>query len=388
MDASDVLLDKWLVQVKQIWSQMHHYRQESLAVAILGIVLSGSAVLQRVAESLQERLSDSCQTSSYERRLQRLIANENIAVQASWQQFLAHSLPMWKHHEVILVLDCTPYQETFTIVFVGLLVQKRLLPLAWEVMPQKQTWEQGQWAIVARLFREVASHLSSPCVTLLADRGLTCLKLIELCKQQGWHYILRMQNDEQCRRKWRHVYRDWQAGKDFVFKKGMTWYGEVLVWQSHGFACTLSACWNPECEQAWFLLSDFPASPRQVRLYAWRMRVEATFQDTKSRRWCLESGQLRHREHLDRWLLLVFVAFWWTTHLGASCKHHGQAKLFDRSDRADKSVLRVGHLWLKELLKRANRSGAPHSRVQAARLANCLPFHRTKDGLRFSICLH
>ena len=52
MDASEVLLDKWLVQVKQIWSQLHAYQQKSLALAILGIVLAGSAVMQRVADSL------------------------------------------------------------------------------------------------------------------------------------------------------------------------------------------------------------------------------------------------------------------------------------------------------------------------------------------------
>lgn len=57
MDASDVLLEQWTEQVKQIWSILMQYRQESLALAILGIVLAGQAVLQRVAEVLQERLS-------------------------------------------------------------------------------------------------------------------------------------------------------------------------------------------------------------------------------------------------------------------------------------------------------------------------------------------
>ncbi len=159
------------------------------------------------------------------------------------------------------------------------------------------------------------------------------------------------------------------------------------MWKTHGFACTLSACWDPECEEAWFLLSDLPASPQRVSAYALRMRVEATFQDSKSRRWCMESSQLRDKEHLDRWLLVIFVAFWWTTHLGASCKHHGHAKQFDRTDRYDKSLLRLGQLWLKELLKRANHTGKQQTPVEMARMANCLPFHRTKHGLRFSICL-
>ncbi len=94
MDASDVVLDTWTQQVKQIWSELHLYQQESLALAILGIVLAGNAVMQRVAESLQERLSRPCKMTSYERRLQRLIDNDHIAVKKSWEQFVAQSLPL------------------------------------------------------------------------------------------------------------------------------------------------------------------------------------------------------------------------------------------------------------------------------------------------------
>ncbi len=68
MDASDVLLDQWNQQVKQIWSQMHHYRQASLALAVLGVVLAGQALHHSLAEILHERLSEACKMSSYEPR--------------------------------------------------------------------------------------------------------------------------------------------------------------------------------------------------------------------------------------------------------------------------------------------------------------------------------
>jgi Transposase DDE domain len=386
MDASDVLLAQWEQQVKEIWKHWHVYRQESLAIAVLGIVLAGNAVMQRVAEALYDCLSDPCKMSSYERRLQRLIDNEDICVKEGWETFLAHTLPFWTNRKATLVLDCTPYNQEFTIVFVGILVQKRLLPVAWEIMPQTETWEEGQWQIVERLFEQVAQFLPASHVTVLADRGLTALALIRLCERHHWHYVLRLKQEEYCRRQWRSFYRDWQTSRTFVLKKGTSWYGKVLVWKEHGFACTLSACWDEAFEEAWLLISDLPASPRLVSIYGMRMRVEATFQDTKSRRWCRESSQLREKDHLHRWLMILFLAFWWTTHLGASCKHHGHAKAFDRTDRYDKSLLRLGHLWIKELIKRANKGMRQQSVVEAPRLANCLPFHHTKVGLRFSIC--
>jgi hypothetical protein len=88
MDASDVLLAQWGQQVKQLWSELHPYQHQGIALAILGIVLAGNAVMQRVAEVLQERLSGWCKVSSYERRLQRLIANERLQVADCWHRFL------------------------------------------------------------------------------------------------------------------------------------------------------------------------------------------------------------------------------------------------------------------------------------------------------------
>ena len=73
---------------------------------------------------------------SIERRLQRLIVNERIDPLQCWQAFLQQILPFWQKKEVILVLDCTPYCDDWTIVYVGLLVHRRVLPLAWKIMPQ------------------------------------------------------------------------------------------------------------------------------------------------------------------------------------------------------------------------------------------------------------
>jgi hypothetical protein len=190
---------------------------------------------------LHERLSKPCKVTSYERQLQRLIDNEKLAVIPTWERFLQHALPYWDKRRALLVLDCTPYNETFTIVFVGILVQKRLLPLAWEIMPQSEKWEQSQWQIVDRLFAQVANFQHASHVTLLADRGLTALPLIRLCESYHWHYILRMQNETSCRPTFRGGYRDWLRGCDFLLKAGTSRSGEVLLWKEHGFVCQLSA---------------------------------------------------------------------------------------------------------------------------------------------------
>src|SRR5258708_33159589 len=155
MDASDVLLDQWSQQVKEIFPALHSYQQETLALCVQGVVQSGTAVMQRVAETVWEQLASETKMVSYERRLQRFVANERIEVQACWKAFLQQVLPFWHNKPVTLILDLTPYTQEATIVYVGLVLHSRVLPLAWCVMPQQESWDEGQWESVGGLFEQV-----------------------------------------------------------------------------------------------------------------------------------------------------------------------------------------------------------------------------------------
>src|ERR1051326_8463483 len=71
--------------------------------------------------------------------------------------------------------------------------------------------------------------------TLLADRGLSCLELIHQCQQMGWHYVLRIKQEEWFRKKYRQHFHDWLQFKHFIKKEGEEWYGEVILWKEHEF---------------------------------------------------------------------------------------------------------------------------------------------------------
>jgi hypothetical protein len=376
-------------RVKEIFPELHAYQQETLALCVQGIAQSGNAVMQRVAETVGEDSLSETKMVSHERRFQRFVANDRIVVESCWKQFLEQVLPYWHDKAVTLVLDMTPYTKEATIVYIGLLVHSRVLPLGWCVMPQQEEWDRAQWDIVESLFDLIAPFFVPDRCTLLADRGLSCLTLIKMCRKRGWHYVLRIKNDEEFRRKFRHWYQDWQRGKILIKKEGDCWYGKVLLWKEHSWETWLSACWEAGYEQAWFLVSDRPASHQRVREYAKRMKVEATFQDQKSRGCMIECSRFTNHDHLNRWLFAVFLAIWWCVHLGSSCIHHGHREQVDRKDRRDKGVLRIGRLWLKLIVKKANQAlfrREQQGRIKA-QLANCLLFSHRQNRLFFSICL-
>jgi hypothetical protein len=376
MDAYVLLWEKWHEQVKQLFEGMHGHQKKTLALVVLGIILAESAVLQRMAESIQLAGISEAKMPSIERRFARFVANERIVVSAVWKQFLGQVLPYWHGKSVRLVLDCTPCGEKATIVYLGLLVHSRVLPLMWRVMPLQEQWEEAQWHLLGQMFDQVQPYLQSCACTLIADRGLSGIPLVKLCRERGWHYLLRICKEHTVRRQMGKGFVTWTACGTIVHKAGQQWFGRVLCWQEETIDTYLSAVWEADCREAWFLISDLPAGHRRVQEYALRMRVESTFEDTKSRGWDLEASLIADRERLNRLLLALFVAMWWVIHLAASCIHQGQRDRFDRHDRRDKSLFRLGCLWLKDILRRAwNR----------AALTWCLPFRQTANGWRFAL---
>jgi hypothetical protein len=374
MNASEGLWRQWSGQLRAFLPDVHGHRSKTLAFSVLGVVLAGSTRLPKVAEALVG--ISAAKTPSIERRLSRFLANQQISVVPLWTHLLGQFLRFWREQRLVFVLDATALDDRVTVLYLGLLVHSRLLPVSWQVLPVHEPWEQRQWGVVGALLDRVIPHLGSADCTLLADRGLVGHPLVQLCQQRGWHYVLRLSAAHTCQPSRRRWARGWIPCRHLVPQRGCHWYGAVQLWQEHPLAAQISATWEPGQKDPWIVLSDRSAGRQRVREYARRMRVESTFQDLKRRGWDLEGTVLADRARLDRLLLIVFVSLWWLAHLAASCMHHGQRARFDRHDRRDKGIFRLGRLWLLDILRRT---------ITEMSLNRCLPFRKTPTGWAFSL---
>lgn len=374
MNASLQLWRQWSAQVRQLLPDVHGHRTKTLAFFVFGLVLAGSARLPVIAEELLA--ISGAKTPSIERRLARFLANQHVAVVPIWTCLLAQVLPFFRDQRLVFVLDLTPLDERACVVYLGLLVHSRLLPVGWQVMPLHDTWEERPWASVGILMDRVRAHLGNADCMLIADRGLAGMALVQLCQQRHWHYLLRVSKEHTFQPQGGKYIGQWRTFADLVGRIGQSWFGPALIWQEHHLSAFVSAIWEPGHREAWFLISDQPAGRARVQAYRRRMRVESSFQDFKRRGWDIEGTVITDRARLDRLLLVLFLAVWWVTHLAASCLHEGQRDHFDRHDRRDKGIFRLGRLWLHDLLRRDR---------QAASLAHCLPFHHKGASLAFSL---
>jgi hypothetical protein len=124
------------------------------------------------------------------------------------------------------------------------------------------------------------------------------MPLVKLCTARGWHYLLRVCAEHTCRRYFNgKLEQSWRRFGQIVLKPGYRWYGKARVWQEETLETYVSLVWDHGCEEPWLLISDEGAGRRQVQVYAWRMRVEATFQDSKSRGWNIEASWIEDRTH-------------------------------------------------------------------------------------------
>jgi len=78
MNASITVWKNWQEQVKQVVAGVHGHQKKTLALVVMGVILSGSAVLQRIAESLYVHGINEAKKVSIERRTDRGLAGSPL----------------------------------------------------------------------------------------------------------------------------------------------------------------------------------------------------------------------------------------------------------------------------------------------------------------------
>jgi hypothetical protein len=375
MNAFSPLCTVWHHQVKEFFSGLHGHQCKTLAMFVLGAIKAESIVIPRVAEAL---LAESeAKAPSIERRLERFLSNQRLDTEKTWDEFLGQIMPYFQQAPMQLVLDLTPYEEHAQVLYLGLLQHSRVLPLVWKVMPGQESWDEGLWDCIEHLCKRLAPHIGETDCTILGDSAFGCFPMVKLCEKYRWHYLFRICAEHTCEH-WSSQGRLLPTCRvsDLVSEPGKRFYGHIRLWQEHQIETNLSAYWDQNEEEALLVISDLPACRQRITDYRLRWRVEATFQDLKSRGWDWEASHVRRLDRVDHMLFVLFLLVWWLAHLAASCIHNGRRDRYDRHDRRDKGIFRIGRLYLLEIERKTSR---------ACDLTNCLLFKRSSLRWLFSL---
>lgn len=361
------LLHDWIRQLHPLLAGVRATRVTGFALLTLGLLWARSVSLPRIAAALPS----TAQVPSTERRLRRWLANAAVPVELVRRPLLTALLAPLAGQELVLTFDPTPHGTRFTLLCLGLVQHRRILPLIWRVVPQQTPWPDRLGPLLTTMVAEVTAALPpGAVVTVVADRGLVGPALIDACQTGGWHLVLRLRAGAGEASKARLGNGREVRLAELVTHPGQRWTAPAAILKGAGWrqGC-LTIHWAAGATEPWVLFSDRPGGTARVREYRRRAHAEATYEECKSRGFSLARSKLAATDRLARLLLALSVALWWAHGLGQHVIRAGWRRRFDRSDRRELGLVRLGVLWMQRRLLTGHRP--------------LLPFRQTTTGWRY-----
>ena len=125
------------------------------------------------------------------------------------------------------------------------------------------------------------------------------------------------------------------------------WHGQAEVFKKSGWrAAAVAACWEPESDGPWLLVSDRDDGPRLFRRYAKRTWTEELFRDEKSSGFHWEQSHVTDPAHAGRLVLLIALATYLALSLGSRVIKAGLRRLLESTRQRMLSLFQVGLRFL------------------------------------------
>jgi hypothetical protein len=338
--------DKVYTKVKKTIKQMlkldHQGQVVTLAMMISGIVMSRKAQLSSMSAEIPGKTKD----QSVEMRMRRWV-KDDLNVEAVYMPFACQILEALSHLPLVLVMDGSQAGRGCMVLMVGVLYQKRALPIAWLVYKGKKGHASAERHIQA-LEKIIPLLPKESQVVLLGDAEYdTTEMLVWIEKNTSWQYVLRTSPQ---------IYVQTgacnQPMRDYPLEKGKLFYLKHGGFtQTSTVTLNVIGWWDSGYQEPIFLITNMDNAYEACRYYRRRFRIETFFSDQKSRGFHIHKSHLADPARLSRLLIAACLAYIWMITQGLRVIAEGHLSLIDRTDRRDKSLFRLGLDWLKYALK-------------------------------------
>jgi hypothetical protein len=329
--------------LKQMMKRESQGQVVTLAMMVSGIVLSRNAQLSAMSSEIPSETKE----KSIEMRMRRWVKEEQIDVEAVYLPFARQILEALSHLPIVLVMDGSQAGRGCMVLMVGVLYQKRALPIAWVVYKGKKGHTTAERHIQG-LAKVVPLLPEGSEVVLLGDAEYDTVEMIAWVeKNTGWQYVLRTSPQ---------IYV--QAGQqNQSIRNYPSERGKVFHLHDVGFTKTarvilnVISWWASRHEEPIFLVTNLRNAYQACRYYRRRFRIETFFSDQKSRGFNIHKSHLSDPARVSRMLIAACLAYLWMICQGVQVMASNKSTLIDRTERVDKSLFRLGLDWIKYALK-------------------------------------
>jgi hypothetical protein len=330
----------WGQDLSKNWSGVSRHFRANVSHFSRAIVYAGSSRIRRIAGHANGR------AESQRRRLQRFLnqAHDMKHFFAIWSDCVSQELGLT---ELVLVVDETKLRDQLGVMVVGAVYEKRCIPLAWRVYRANSECEypaEGQVGMIVSLLHAIASGLpAGQKVRVLADRGIgTSPTLMQAVMALGWTFLFRVTKQSKI---WIESQQKWLTFYDQVTEVGQRYEASGTVFKKRGqIPAHVRVLWRENAQDKWALVTNDPHLSGWE--YAQRMWIEEAFRDLKSHGWQVEACSDFAPQRMERFWILLVVAYVWMLLLGKAYADCGKASALkkhqDGSKRRQWSLFREG----------------------------------------------
>jgi len=330
------MLHQWTRSVRRILPDVHGHQVKTLTLMALSLCRTKRCESTRLVLSAPVRVK----LASTRRRFERFLANPRVDQTHISRRLAAAFTRGWDGRTVEVLLDETPFGSHLRCMKVSVSCHRRAMPLGW-ICYDDHDPPASQPMIVELLLRQIQPCLPpTASVVLMADRGLSWPLLIDLCRELGWDYLLRVQSQ---------TVVELPDGAECQMAqlapgRGHRWLGKARVFKNAGWRRSgVVAVWPAEQPEPWLLITSLPPRLKRCREYRRRMWQEQSFRDEKSHGYQWDRSHVRNPEHADRLLLAMQLAMWMTMTLGWEIDRRGWRHQVEATYRPTLSLFQLGH---------------------------------------------
>lgn len=293
-----------------------------LPLAILGVILSGSCHLNRIAVALPF----AGRPKRVLQRLRRWITRESFIVTQILPTVARGFIASCRGNLVLLLVDRTEWKHANLLV-AAVSFRGRAIPVAISDLGKPKA---TKWSELEQLLTQAAEAIPPDAeVVVVGDREFGNIPAIKVIRDKGWHFCLDFK-----RNTWFEGADGtrWQAWDAFPAIGGRALWPDVLVTQDWYGPLNCMVIWDKGEDEPWVLVSDLPVT--QLRsIYNKRMRIEELFSDLKSRGFDLEATRLRDTKRILRLAALLCIAYIWMLIMADYTIRRGWRRLVDAAKR-------------------------------------------------------